>query len=267
MAITNTDGLIAAMASGQRIALQKSSVTTVASFYTTLWDVTGIPGAGALAINNNTSGVIPTDATAGAPIIRAFTPGNTGYLLSFDASTAQPGVVSMYDRLWHAGTFTAGSLQTYTLSGQPGLQRVPNNDYSQLELWMEVTTASGATSTTVTVGYTDGAGVARSATLDANLSSAPVRRMLPFRLANSTGIKWVNSVTIGGATGTVAFNLVIQRNIVDHTVVSANIGRPRKDAFDTGMPIIYEDSCLALMFLATTTSSGALFAEAVIGNG
>jgi len=57
------------------------------------------------------------------------------------------------------------------------------------------------------------------------------------------------------------------RNIQDHTVVSANIGRPKKSPFDTGLPIVYTDSCLALMFNATTTSSGVLFAECAIGDG
>lgn len=267
MAVTTMDGLVAAIASGQRLVLQKASITAVASFYYTLWNAAGVPGAGSLAIANTTSGVIPTDATAGAPVINAFGAGNTGYLMTFDASTATAGVLSVYDRLWHAGSFSTGTLQTITLSGVPALQRVPGNDFSQLELWLEVAAAGGATATTVTVGYTDADDAARTATLDSNLSSIPANRMLPFRLANNRGIKRVNSVTVGGATGTATFNLIIQRNIVDHTVVSANIGRPKKGPFETGMPILYADSCLAMMFLATTTSTGTLFAEGVVGNG
>lgn len=267
MPITSMDGLVAALAAGQRIALQKASITAVAGFYYTLWAAAGIPGAGSLSIGNTTSGVIPTDATAGAPVINAFTGSNTGYLLTFDASNAVAGVLSVYDRLWHAGSFVCTSLATITLSNQPALQRVPNNDYSQLELWLEVNAASGATATTVTVSYQDGDDATQTATLDSNLSSIPANRMLPFRLANSKGIRKVNSVTIGGATGTCTFNLIIQRNIVDHTSVSASVGRPKKGPFETGMPQIYADSCLACMFLATTTSTGVMFAEGVIGNG
>lgn len=266
MAITTMDGLVAAIASGQRIPLQKASATAVASFYYTLWNAAGIPAAGSLSIGNTTSGVIPTDATTGAPIINAFT-GDTGYLLTFDASAAQAGVLSVYDRLWHAGSFVTSALATLTLSGQPALQRVPNNDYSQLELWLEINAANGASATTLTVSYQDGNDTTQTATLDSNLTSYPANRMLPFRLANSTGIRKVNSVTVGGATGTLTFNLIIQRNIVDHTTVSANVGRPKKGPFETGMPIVYADSCLAIMYLATTTSTGILFAEGVIGNG
>jgi hypothetical protein len=267
MAITTIDGLVAALAAAQRLIVQKASITTVAAFYYSLWGAAGAPGAGSLSIGNTTSGVIPTDATAGAPVVNAFTGSNTGYLLSFDASMAQAGVISLYDRLWHAGSFVCTSLTTLTLSSQPALVRVPGSDYSQLELWLEVNAASGATATTISVSYQDGSNATQTATLDSNVSSIPTSRMLPFRLANATGIQRVNSATIGGATGTCTFNLVIQRNVVDHTVVSANIGRPKKNAFDTGMPQLYADSCLALMVFATTTSSGVLFAEGAIGNG
>lgn len=265
--ITTMDELAAALASGQRMILQKASITAVANYYYTLWAAAGNPGAGSLAVGNTTAGVIPTDATAGSPVVNAFTGSNTGYLLTFDASSSTAGVLSIYDRVYHAGTYTASALATTTLSGQPALTRVPGNNYSQLELWLEVVAANGATSTTVTVSYQDGDNVTQTATLDSNLSSIPANRMLPFRLANSKGIQKINSVTVGGATGTVTFNLVIQRNIIDHTVVSANIGRPKKGPFETGMPIIYADSCLAMMWLASTTSTGVMYAEGVIGNG
>jgi hypothetical protein len=270
MAITTMDGLAAAIASGQRIVLQKASITAVANFYYSLWTASGSPGAGG-AVGNIANGVIPTDATAGACIINAFNGSNTGYLMTFDASSAVAGVLSVYDRLFHSGPHLGTTLHTDTLASQPALNRVPDSNYGQLELWLEVTAVFAATATTVTVSYQDGTaagGATQTATLDANLSGAPVQRMLPFRLANSTGVQKINSVTVGGATNTTGqFNVVIQRNIVDHTCVSPNIGRPKKGPFETGMPIIYADSCLAMMWMATTTSTGALYAEGLIGNG
>lgn len=270
MAITTADGLVAALASAQRFVLQKASITSVANFYYSLWTAAGAPGAGG-AVGNIAAGVIPTDATAGAPIINAFTGANTGYLLTFDASFAVAGVLSVYDRLYHAGPFLTTTLHTDTLSGQPALSRVPNSDYGQLELWLEVTAVFAAAATTVSVSYQDGTNTTQTATHTADVASltgAPVNRMYPMRLANSTGIQKINSVTVGGATNTTGqFNLIIQRNIVDHTTVSPNIGRPKKNPFDTGMPIVYADSCLACMVLATATTTGALYAEGAIGNG
>jgi hypothetical protein len=266
------DGLAAAIAAGQRIVLQKASITAVANFYYTLWTAGGIPSAGG-AISNISAGVIPTDATAGSPVINAFTGSNTGYLMTFDGSSSVAGVLSVYDRHWHAGPFVTTTLHTDTLSAQPALTRLPGSNYAQLELWLEVTAVFAAANTTVTVSYQDGAtspagGNTQTATLDSNLNAAPINRMLPFRLANSLGIQKINSVTIGGATNTTGqFNLVVQRNIVDHTCVSPNIGRRKKGPFETGMPQIYADSCLAMMWLATTTSTGTVWAEGLIGNG
>ena len=270
MAITTMDGLAAAIASGQRLVLQKASITAVANFYYTLWTTGGNPSAGG-AVGNIVAGVIPTDATAGSPVIAAFTGANTGYLMTFDASSSVAGVLSVYDRLWHSGPHIGTTLHTDTLSGQPALTRVPNSNYGQLELWIEVTAVFAATATTVSVSYQDGNNATQTATHTADVASltaAPVSRMYPLRLANNTGIQKVNSVTIGGATNTTGqFNLVIQRNLVDHTCVSPNIGRPKKGPFETGMPIIYADSCLAMMWLATTTSTGTLYAEGLVGNG
>lgn len=266
MSVTTMDGLVSALKSGQRIPLRKASITAVANFYYSLWTAAGNPGPGG-AVSNITSGVIPTDATAGAPVINAFS-GSEGYLLAFDASSSVAGVLSVYDRLWHAGPFITTTLHTDTLSGQPALSRVPDNNYAELELWLEVTAVFAAASTTVTVSYQDGNNTTQSATLDSNLNAAPINRMLPFRMANSSGIQKVNSVTIGGATNTTGqFNLIIQRNLQDHTTVSANIGRPKRGPFETGMIQVYTDSCIGLMWLATATSTGTLFAEGLIGNG
>lgn len=270
MSITTMDGLAAAMAAGQRIVLQKNSATSVANFYYTLWTTAGNPGAGA-AVGNISTGVIPTDATAGAPVIAPFTGANTGYLLTFDSSSAVAGVLSVYDRVWHSGPHLTTTLHTDTIT-QPALTRVPGNNYGLLELWLEMTVSMGATATTVTVSYQDGAespvgGNTQTATLDSNLSGALINRMLPFRLANGLGIQKVNSVTIGGVLGAGSFNLVLQRNLQDHTCVSPNIGRPKKGPFETGMPIVYTDSCLAMMWLATAVTTGIVYAEGKIGNG
>lgn len=270
MAITTMDGLVAALATAQRMVFQKSSITAASPFYYSLWLATGIPSAGG-AVGNISSGVVPTDATAGAPLINPFTGANTGYLLSFDASSSVAGVLSVYDRLFHAGPFLTTTLHTDTLSAQPSFaSRLPNGDYSVVEMWIEVTASFGATNSTISVSYQDGNNVTQTATHPdtASFASAPINRMVPMRLANASGVQKINSVSATNVTNTTGqVNVVLQRNIVDHTIVSPNIGRPKKGPFETGMPIVYTDSCLALMWNATTTSTGTLFAEGTVGNG
>lgn len=266
--IDTQDKLTAALVSAQRFVIQKASITGVENFYYTLWGAAGTPAAGTLTIGNTTTGVIPTDATLGAPVINAFNASAQGALLTFDASSSSAGELSMYDRLFHVGSILVTSLATTTLSGQPALTRVPGNDYSQVEMWLEVNVAISATATTVTVSYQDGNNVTQTATLDTNISGLPTQRMMPFRLANSTGVQKINSITVGGTVGTAgSFNVVLQRNIQDHGVPAANIGRPKKGPFDCGLMRVYEDSCLALMYLCTTTSTGTIWGEFQIGNG
>lgn len=272
MAITTTDGLVSAIASGQDAVISKASVTGVAGFWYSLFFVGGAP-ATAAAIGNTTSGVIPTDATAGAPIINAFTGANTGYLAGFDVSNTVAGAVRLYDRLYHVGPISGLALATTTFTGQPTLTRLPSSNTGGigLELWLEVTTTFSATATTVTVGYTNSSGTSgRTATLDiASLSGQPVNRMFPFRLqAGDLGVQRVDNVVVGGVVSTTgAFNLVLLRTVAEHNVMAVGISEPRQDPFKTGLPPVYADSCLVLMMLCTTSSTGSVIADFDIING
>jgi hypothetical protein len=269
MAITTIDGLVAALASGQQMIWQKPSISTASGFWYSLWDQAGVPGAGSYAIGNTTNGVVPTDATAGATAITSFG-GATGYLGMLDVIGAQIGQLRIHDRLWHAGTFSLGTLQTFTLSSQPSISgRVPNADYTCVEAWLEVVTANGATNTTIQITYTNQAGTTgRTASLEANINAAPIRRMLPFRLqAGDTGIQKVESVIVGGATGTGTVNVVLLRGLSSMKVLTAALGEPRQDAFKTGMPIVFDDSCISGMWFANASSSGVVFSELRIIDG
>ena len=46
MSITTADQMVAALCSAQRLVLQKASITTVASYYYSLWSAAGNPAAG-----------------------------------------------------------------------------------------------------------------------------------------------------------------------------------------------------------------------------
>lgn len=269
MSITTLDGLVAAIAASQDIVIQKANVTSVAGNWYSFWAATGNPGAGSLTIGNTTAGIVPTDATAGAPTINAFTGANAGYLCSFGLTASVTGCFVLHDRVWHMGSVVATSLATTTLSGQPSFSgRVPGSNWGEVEAWLEINAAVSATATTASISYQDGTNAAQTATLDANLSGAPSARMLPFRLANGTGIQKVNSLTIGGtvaSTGSV--NVVLLRRLAQMNVPSANIGEARQDFFRLGGQAVYADSCLALMMLATGTSSGPVYCDFQIGNG
>lgn len=268
MAITTMDGLAAAIAGSQDISFYKASMTSAAGFWSSLWAEAGFPSAGSLSIGNTTNGVVPTDATAGSPIIDAFGGGNTGYIGAWGCISSATGTAVLYDRVFHAGSFVMSSLTTLNLTSQPSYSgRVPNSNWRECEIWIEVNTVFSASAVTLAVNYQDGSNSAQNTVTTGSLTGYPTKRMFPLGLANDQGVQRINSVTIGGATNTGTFNIVVLRRLCRTTVPTANIGEPRLDFFRTGGQTIFADSCLALMWLGTGTSSGNVFADCQIING
>ena len=111
MAITTLDGFLAAPM--QRITLLKTaSRTSVAAIPFSVFDVAGNPGAGVLAGTSTTTGVVPTDATAGCPVINAFGAGATGYITRIEASNSAACRITLYDMLWKGGAYAFNAAVT-----------------------------------------------------------------------------------------------------------------------------------------------------------
>lgn len=252
--IQSADALLAAFP-GQHIhGMKTQGATTVAGQWHTLWDRAGKPGAGSLAVGNTAAGVIPDKNTVGAiPFTNA--PGVLkNYLARLFFTTSVAGVFQIYDRLFHAGSFVTTALATTALSGQPVLTR--NVGGEDAEIWLEINTAMGATATTVEVTYTNSAGVAGRTTGAQSINGFITGRMLPMPLqAGDTGVQKIESVIVGGVVGVGTFNVIIMRRIAE---ASAPFGASAMtlDAFDLGLPEIPNDACLAMSFMATSTSSG-----------
>lgn len=105
MAITTADGWFAA--AKQKVLMTKTAaVTSIAATPFSMWDKAGNPGAGTLIVGNSTTGVVPTDATAGAPLLNGFGGGATGYLAAARFRNSVVGSAILYDRLVHFGSAT-----------------------------------------------------------------------------------------------------------------------------------------------------------------
>lgn len=191
--------------------------TGLQSSFNSRFATTGDP-SGTLAAGNTTSGIVPTSASAGYPTIKKFASANSGYINSVYTSKDNEGRIALFDRLYVAGAF-AFNVNT-SLTGQPSFSsRVPNADYTGLELWLEtVTTFTGIP--TITVGYTNESG-ANSRTSTNVFSEAPITpRVFPLQLqSGDSGIQQINSVTVTGSTvGT--FNLMVLRRLGDFRPVA-----------------------------------------------
>jgi hypothetical protein len=270
MAITTADGYFAA-ATQQIIWRKTAAITTVATAANSLLDVAGLPGAGSFAIGNTTTGIVPTDLTAGAPLINAFGGGATGYLAAGSFRNTAASGVSVYDRLWHAGSVSMTSLVTTTFASQPSYtSRLPGGaDYGNLDIFIEFAAAVSATATTISVNYTNEAGVTgRTTGPTVSLASQPVRRLFAMPLqAGDKGVQKIESVTVGGVVATTGtFNVIVARKLAEFDIRVAN-GADIQSWDVTGSPEIYADSCIWPVVYTDGTSSGLPYLSLTIKNG
>ena len=197
MAITTLDGIIAA--AKQRILMAKTATrASVAAMRCSVFDLAGNVGSGTLAGTSTTTGVVPTDATAGCPTINAFGAGATGYISRVEGSNIVACRIGLYDMLWKGGAY-AYNVNNSGNSPASYSSRVPNANYTGLELWLEQVTA-GTLVQNVNVTYNNESGVSHSTGTIAMPAAMTLGRMQQIPLL--AGDKGIQGVT--GVVGTVA---------------------------------------------------------------
>lgn len=214
----------------------------------TCWASSGVPAAGSLAIGNTANGVVPTNTTTGAPSITAFS--GSGYITKVEAlcvaTAAATGRAILYDRLFHAGSYAFNA--STTLTSQPSYSsRVPGGtDYTGTQIWIE-TTSTFSGSAAIAVTYTNQSGATGhttgTVTIGATVSANMV--MLPLQSGDS-GVQKIESVTATVASAG-AFNVVVARPLWTWWFSKTNesVLHPLEVV---GMPQIWQDSCLALIY-------------------
>ncbi len=250
-------------AARQRIPLWKNGLSwTGTAILTGLFTgAIGQPGEGTLAGTSTAAGVVPTDATAGCPPIRAFATGDQGYLARVAYGNQTQGVrLALYDMLWKGGAYAFNA--NTTLSAQPSYSsRIPDGDYSCTELFIEAVTAFTG-NLSIAIGYTDQDGNTGATTGTYATGVAPAaRRWIPIPLAaGDSGLRKVESVVATVSTvGT--FNVLVARRLWSCFSYTANFLNV-EGMFEVGMPEVFQDSALVLAGSGTGGSLG--FAECTI---
>ena len=261
--ILNLDDFIASVK--QKITLNKTAArTTIAAQFFSLFELAGNPGAGVLAGTNTTAGVVPTDATAGYPLINPFGASATGRLARVEFASSVACRIALFDRLWLGGPYNFND--AIALSGQPSYaSRIPNGDYKDTEIWVEqVTAATGNQAVAVT--YTDQDGNAGAATGAWGISAAPtLGRCWQLPLASGDGgVQTIESVT-GSVASAGTFNVMVLRPLWSGRVRSANDGDVH-DLLKTGLPQLFADSAIYMLVAADSTSSGVPELELTLAN-
>lgn len=258
MAISTSDGLVAALATAQDLQIFKSaSRTTIANDWFSLFELAGNPGAGVLAGTSTTAGVVPTDATAGVDIINAFGGSNIGYVSRANFSNTVACRMRVYDMLFKAGAYSFNAAAG-AMSSQPSYSsRVPGGtDYTDTQIWIECVTAFTG-SPTITVTYTNQSGTTgRSTGAFATGSALTLGRCIQLPLqAGDTGVEKIESVTCTVATvGT--FNVLVLRPVTPAARIRIANDAQLMNASDLALPQVFTDSALILLVNADSTSSG-----------
>jgi hypothetical protein len=268
MTITTRDALLNAMGNNSsRVVWDKASIAnTAAGQIFSLWRATGTPGQGAIP----STAAICTSSLTGAMGFANQTAPATGYYAWQTITTGNATTnIEVHDRLAHMGglsgivTTAQGALSLAGLSAD----RLGDTNYSDVQWWLEWYTDTGATGVTATVGITyndDTTGtvaVALAATTRAG-------RLMPV-VSPTAGkfIKAVTSVTLSATTGTAgSFGITATR---PRTTVSSNVANKTEqyDWAQLGLPNIPNDSCLMMIMLCSTTTTGTVRGQGKIVHG
>lgn len=277
MTITTLDGLVSALGNNSsRIVLDKASIASqAAGTYVSLWRATGQPGQGAIPA----AAAVCNNALTGAIGFTQQTAPATSYGAYLEAATGNAAMtLEIHDRLAHNGGLngTLTTAQTVgidfsALSSDNLAERIGDNNYSDIQWWLEWYTATGSTAVTATVNvtYNDGTTGSLSASLAATRPASfmlPLNGLIPSAAAGKF-IRGITSVQLSATSGTAgSFGVTATRPrmtigcpIANHKFVA--------DWAALGLPEIYNSSCLFPVVLTSTTTSGTVRGGGKIAHG
>lgn len=260
MAITTLDGAIAGMRAPVPIIKTGITMSAVGAMrgYTP-WYANGNPGASAAnAAGVNGQAVTPALGTSVQGRIPRTNPGaGNAHLarLAVQASTA--GSLWLIDRLWqNSGLVTTlTTAQAITPAALPARSGDGTVNGANVMAAIEWSATGGAGVPTVTLTYTDQDGNAGNTGTFTAVATPPVGTFEIFTLAaGDTGIRAPTSFIQSATRTSGTMHLVLFRVLAQIEVTSANIGNAI-DALTSGLPRIYDDSVLQLVWFPSATTA------------
>lgn len=268
MAITTMDGLVSALGNNSsRIIIDKASVANqAAGRYASLWRALGQPAQAAIP----TTAAVTTSATLGAMGFSNQTAPATSYI-SYLFATCSNSVMTLeiHDRIAHIGGFLLNTTSSQTVTGMnldtlaPSAERIGEADYSDCQWWIEVYTDGGATASNATINVTyddNSTGNLNTQAVGGTIRAGNMFALTPLIPSAKQGffIKAINSVILSASTGTAGnFGFTVTRSRATLPMPVANYSVVL-DWASLGFPKIPNDSCLMLVMLPSTTSTGTL---------
>lgn len=262
MAITTQDGLLSALGGAQKLQWNKANVTAVAGRACSLWSGGGRPGVGSTTLGQAAAGVVPTNANTGFHSFTNPVSGNS-YIGRAAGISAASGLIILFDVLWIWGSGGSGwSVTTTTAQNttSPAALTRPDANGAATEAWLEVLATMGAGTATPVLSYTDqdgNAGNTTSGMTTTYAASSIIGSCYSFNLAApDTGIRTVQSLTLSVSMTSGTARVMIARRVAEFPCI-ANQGF-LYDAYDIGMPRVYDNAALMPIFVPNSTASGPL---------
>lgn len=226
-------------------------VAPVAGRFNHLWLYDGQPGAGVAP------GAVaaPTRATAGA--LAQVNPGGSRqkWMTYWWAACTSAGTLTLCDRLLHISGLSGTSTSAQTVGGTLSRYAAAGTCLGN-EIWLDVYTQIGVTSTTFTVSYQNQANATKTspAISIGNTGLREAQRSIPVPLASGdSGVLAVNSVTLAATTGTVGdFGVTVRRPLAALGFASAGVAQ-MSSLLDQPAEIL-TDACLDLVWFSNSTT-------------
>jgi hypothetical protein len=257
-----TESTLAAGARPQYRISKLSATSEGAGTRHSLWKVAGNPTAGANPTVFGSGGIVETNATVGS----IAQPNGTNQLrmIALRASSSVAGKLIVYDRLWACSGFGTVVTTLQTIAGAPafptGRLKDGTSDYSDVELWLEVYTAPGATGATWTIIGPDGGGTSRTMTYTHPANAETVGQMMQVAplAAAAAGFRIPTSFQCSVSSGTAGdIGLTLMRPIAEIEIPVITTGAFR-GAIDLGLERVRDGACLALAVDCTATTTGVI---------
>jgi len=196
--------------------------------------------------------------------------GKNKHLAIINALATQAGQLLVFDRLVEtsgldSNVTTSQTVNTVALpTGRDG-NGGTNGD--NVECWLEIYTQVGTTARTINVTYTNQAGTSGQVGTGTigGTNDRDVGRLIPITLAaGDTGVRSVQSVQVQtGGTGTSGnFGVTLLRRLTMLDLPISSNGWV-KGPFETGMPQVFADSCIAMAFLSATSTTANIYGQIV----
>lgn len=254
------DKLIVALGNSQRLGWAKTSISNqAAGIWCSLWRATGDPQQGAIP----TSAAACDDTLLGGYPLSAPVVGEQLYIAKAFMQSANVVSLVVYDRLAHMGGLsgTVATAQTVNLSvataaGQ-GRCQANGSDVQWMAEWY---TDTGGTAVTMTASYTDEGDVSGCTTPSISLGATRRASMCykfdPQQSGAGRYIKSIQTLTLSATTGTAGnFGVTARKKLFEIPLLTGN-GSMSMDFASLAFPLIKEQSCLEILLMQTTTTSG-----------